>query len=194
MPRKPTNVDYSKISREHKELVRRLVSPRGTTEDWEKFYSTIRDMVTNRYAAKLWDEAELDVEDFLRGELTSFLLANKCERLRQFLNLKSVNSDHQHLFGDWFDKVIKSALAAATPNDRGDTIYGDDEKKKSSDKTGKPETIFDGIDAKDRFVALNEKGNIRAPEDHEGARHRRLLCPFRGLSWFGVRERFFQSS
>ena len=168
MAKRCEKVDYSEISCEHKKLVRRLVSPRATADDWEMFYSIIRPRVTKQYTAWLYENPDstaprISVDDFMRGELTTFLLANKSERLRQFLNLKSENSDHQHLFGTWFSKVVRSALDIAMPDNGGKTISGDAEVKrakgngKDNDKAG---TVLDTISSEDIFDFGRDKESI----------------------------------
>lgn len=109
------SIDYAEISREHKEIVGRIISPQATAADWDEFYATIRGIVAKRHAGLLWDKASLSVDDFMRGELTEFLRESQCKRLLQFLNLKSKHSDHQHLFGKWFAKVLLSAVHKAIP-------------------------------------------------------------------------------
>lgn len=123
-------VDYVTISRDHKNLVRRLVSPRVTAADLDEFYATIRGFVTKRYAKVLQNTTEhLSVDDFMRGPLTNFLREDKCRRLLQFLNLKSENSDCQHLFGTWFRNVLKSAMSIAAPLKERAVQSGDAPKK-----------------------------------------------------------------
>ena len=123
-------VGYEMLSLQNKALVRRLVSPRATAKDWDEFYTTIRCIVTKRYAKVLQNTAEhLSVDDFMRGPLTNFLREDKCRRLLQFLNLKSENSDCQHLFGTWFRNVLKSAMSIAAPLKERAVQSGDAPKK-----------------------------------------------------------------
>lgn len=122
------SIDYAEISREHKEIVGRIISPQATAADWDEFYATIRGIVTKRHAGLLWDKASLSVDDFMRGELTEFLREGQCKRLLQFLNLKSKHSDHQHLFGKWFAKVLLSAVHKAIPTNKSRGRCGQDIK------------------------------------------------------------------
>lgn len=157
MSRESDNVDYSKISREHKSLARRLVSPDATTAEWEKFYAEIHDIVTKRYAEKLDEQNGLSVDDFIKGELTAFLRENNCERLCQFLNLKSDNSENHHFFGSWFDKVLKSAMATALSPDKRETS-GDVEIERDSrgKNVDSKRTLMDGISSDERFMTDRE--------------------------------------
>lgn len=164
MPKRKSNFEYAKLSREHKNLVKRLVSPRAKNEDWEAFYSVIGETVKKRHEESLWEEASISVDDFMRGELKAFLCENKCERLRQFLNLKSENSEHQHLFGKWFAKVVKSAKATAVIRS-GREISGDELRLKngnSSDKEGESGgTIFDTITTEQRMESKRSKECVK---------------------------------
>lgn len=115
MKKRRENGDYAAISARHKEIVQRLCDPDAGASDWEAFFAEIRAYVTVHFTKRLKDEAGIEVEDFIHGELMEYFAAEKCEKFRQFLNLKG----ETHHFGSiWFTSQLRAAIDRAIEKSR----------------------------------------------------------------------------
>ena len=110
MKKRGENYNYASISACHKEIVRKLCDPNAGAPDWEAFFAEIRAYVTVHFASRLKDEVGIEVEDFIHSELMEYFAAEKCEKFRQFLNLKG----ETHHFGSiWFTSQLRAAVDRA---------------------------------------------------------------------------------
>ena len=110
MKKRGENYGYALISARHKEIVQRLCDPDAGMSDWEAFFAEIRAYVTWHFASRLKDEVGIEVEDFIHSELMEYFAAEKCEKLRQFLNLKG---ETHHFGSPWFTSQLRAAVDRA---------------------------------------------------------------------------------
>lgn len=115
MKKRGENYNYASISARHKEIVQRLCDPDAGMSDWEVFFAEIRAYVTVHFSKRLKDEVGIELEDFIHSELMEYFAAEKCEKFRQFLNLKG----ETHHFGSiWFTSQLRAAVDRAIEKSR----------------------------------------------------------------------------
>ena len=115
MKKRGENYGYAAISARHKKIVQRLCDPDAGVSHWEAFFAEIRAYVTVHFSKRLKDEAGIEMEDFIHGELMEYFAAEKCEKFRQFLNLKG----ETHHFGSvWFTSQLRAAVDRAIEKSR----------------------------------------------------------------------------
>ena len=106
---KRKGVDYAAKSCLHRELAERLCSPSASKADWDRFYCELIDYVSYHFGHGLTNRCGISVGAFLRGELTEYLTANQCDKLRRFLALPNEEDEPQHFFRKWFRTQLQAA-------------------------------------------------------------------------------------
>ena len=113
--------DYADISKRHKAIARRIIST-PDKEGWDALIAEVKGYITGNFGARLKREAGIEVDDFLQGELLQYLATEKCEKLRQFLNLKGPTC---HFGSPWFTDHLRAAVERAIESARSKIPFDD---------------------------------------------------------------------
>lgn len=113
--------DYADISKRHKAIARRIIST-PDKEGWDALIAEVKGYITGNFGARLKREAGIEVDDFLQGELLQYLATEKCEKLRQFLNLKGPTC---HFGSPWFTDHLRAAVERAIESTRSKIPFDD---------------------------------------------------------------------
>ena len=129
-------IDYTQLSNDHRALAERLCSIDVRKADWDLFYATIWDFVAHHYGQRLENLCGIGVREFLEGELTEYLRANQCDKLRKFLSLKNDAGLPQHFFRKWFTDQIHAAYNKVQKRSAEEVLATDQKNKDGSKTTG----------------------------------------------------------